>query len=89
MSNQIIITDSQQVFQIDCNVDLVVPDDGTEYHSADLVWAGALNSVRKHAEGLVVPGKKYSVKVIAVIIELPDELEDTTKGLNEVSNTTR
>ncbi len=78
MSNGMMVTDTQKLFQIDCDVDITVPDDGTEFHVADIVYAAALQQSKKHKQGVVKPGKRYAVKVLAVVVELPEGLEDTT-----------
>lgn len=78
MSNQMLVTDTQKVFQIDCDTDITVPEDSSEYHASDLVYFAALQNPKQHSQGMVTPGKKYSVKVLAVVVQLPDEVVEAT-----------
>jgi hypothetical protein len=76
MSNGMIVTDTQKTYEIDCDRDLEVPDDGKEYHVVDLIYFAGLQQPHKYADGKVTVGKKYNIKLLAVVIELPEEIND-------------
>lgn len=79
--NEMIITDSQKVVEITSDQDVKVPEDGKDYHAADLVFFAALRQPKMHGEGNLEPGKRYNVKVLAVITELPDDLKEESESV--------
>lgn len=70
--NEMIVTDKSRVIEITCDQDVEVPE-GKQYHATELINFSALVKPREYDQGLVEAGKRYNVKVLAIITELPPE----------------
>lgn len=74
--NGMIVTDSQRVVEITCDRDIEVPADGRTYHAADVIYFAALQNPAKYDDGIIGAGTKVNVKVLAIITELPENLQE-------------
>lgn len=72
--NKMLIVTEQTVYQVDCDADVEVPDDGVDYKVADLVFAAGLQKTKDLDQAHVPPGK-YVVKMMAVVTAVTDEDE--------------
>lgn len=72
-SNNVLITDNERVVEIDCDVDVDVPE-GEELTASDLVFHAGLRRPRSHPDTKVGPGK-YNVRMLAIVTTLSEGKE--------------
>jgi isocitrate/isopropylmalate dehydrogenase len=67
------ITENEHVIDIAGNVDVVTDPDDFDVHVADIVYSTVLEECLTQDAGLLDPGKKYNVKLLALVTSITED----------------